>query len=211
MAMLAPIPGQSLTDEPNNFAWERPPEISDPNEAFRFHMDRLSEKPVAESVLFLMEYGYPVDVLTRSMLTSAVSEGIHSIDVSLILSPVIEEEMSYMARTAGIEYKDTFTADKTDDELQEEKLRSLILKKLDDNLGKGDDEFARQTLGALGSAGEDDLEAMQNSMSPEQEGEQQELMDSSSAEQGMVDEMESMGEETPAQTVGGMGLMSRGI
>jgi hypothetical protein len=151
-----------------------------------------------------MEYGYPVDVLTRSMLTSAVSEGIHSIDVSLILSPVIEEEMSYMARTAGIEYKDTFTADKTDDELQEEKLRSLILKKLDDNLGKGDNEFARQTLDQLGSAGEDDLESMQDSMSSEQEAEQQELMDLSSDEQDMVD-------EATAQTVGGMGLMSRGI
>ena len=25
------IPGQSLTDEPKNFAWERPPEIADPN------------------------------------------------------------------------------------------------------------------------------------------------------------------------------------
>ena len=203
MAMMAPIPGQSLTDEPNNFAWERPPEYTDPNDAIMFHLDRLAEEPIAESVLFLMEFGYPVDVLTRSILTGAVAEGIHSIDVSLIISDVIEEEMSYMARTAGIEYKDTFTADKTDDELQEEKLRSLILKKLDDNLGKGDNEFARQTLDQLGSAGEDDLESMQDSMSSEQEAEQQELMDLSSDEQDMV-------EEATAQTVGGMGLMSRG-
>ena len=41
-------------------------------------------------------------------------------------------------------------------------------------------------------------------MSSEQEAEQQELMDLSSDEQDMVD-------EATAQTVGGMGLMSRGI
>ena len=211
MAMMAPIPGQSLTDEPNNFAWERPPEIVDPNEAIMFHMDRLSEQPVAESVLFLMEYGFPVDVLTRSMLTASVAEGMHTIDVSLIISPVIEEELGYMARTAGIEYKDTFTADKTDDEIQEENLRALILKKLDDKLGKGDDEFARQTLDELGSSGEGDLEAMQAKMSPEQEAEQQDVMDTSPAEKGMLAESEVMGGESPAPTPGGQGLMSRGV
>ena len=55
MALLAPIPGQSLTDEPNNFAWERPPEITDPDEAVVFHLDRLSEKPIVDSVLHLLQ------------------------------------------------------------------------------------------------------------------------------------------------------------
>mgnify|MGYP003632567018 CR=1 FL=1 len=201
MAMMAPIPGQSLTDEPNNFAWERPPEIVDPNEALIFHMDRLSEKEVAESVLFLMEYGYPTDVLTRSMLTASVAEGMHTIDVSLIIS-------------AGIDYKDTFTEDKTEDELQEEKLRALVLKKLDDQLGKGDNEFTRQTLGALGSSDEDNLEAMQANISEEQEAEQQSIMnaeevpDTSPAEKGMLSESEVMGEPPMS---GGQGLMSRGV
>jgi len=211
MAMMAPIPGQSLTDEPQNFAWERPPEIVDPNKAIMYHMDRLSKKDAVESVLFLMEYGYPVDVLTRSILTAAVGEGIHTIDVSLIISPVIEEELGYMARTAGIEYKDTFTEDKTDDEIQEEKLRALILKKLDDNLGKGGNEFSRQTLDSLGSSDEDDLEAMQANLSSEQEAEQQDVMDTSPAEKGMLAESEVMSSESSAPTPGGQGLMSRGI
>jgi hypothetical protein len=197
MAMMAPIPGQSLTDEPNNFAWERPPEIVDPNEALIFHMDRLSEKEVAESVLFLMEYGYPTDVLTRSMLTASVAEGMHTIDVSLIISPVIEEELGYMATTAGIDFKETFTEDKTDDELQEEKLTALILKKLDDKLGKGDTEFARETIGALGSAGEDDLQAMQESAAP--------------MDEEMATEEELPSEEVPSPAQSGSGLMSRGV
>jgi len=197
MAMMAPIPGQSLTDEPQNFAWERPPEYTDPNDAIMFHLDRLAEEPIAESVLFLMEFGYPVDVLTRSILTGAVSEGIHSIDVSLIISDVIETEMIYMATTAGIDFKETFTEDKTDDELQEEKLTALILKKLDDKLGKGNTEFARETLAAVGSAGEDELQAMQDS--------------AASMGEGMATEEELLSEEVPSPVPGDQGLMSRGV
>ena len=206
--MLAPIPGQSLTDEPQNFAWERPPEIVDPNEAIKFHMDRLSEKPVVESVMFLMELGYPVDVLTRSMLTASVGEGIHSIDVSLIAAPVIEKELSYMARTAGIEYKETFGNDKTEDEVQEDKLRILIKQKLEDNLGKQDKSFARKTVEALGTPAEDDLEAMQDSITPEQEAVQQGLMDVGVE---VPDEMASVAEEMSDPSQSGQGLMSRGV
>jgi|TARA_R110002096_G_scaffold15295_3_gene53567 hypothetical protein len=208
MAMIAPIPGQSLTDEPQNFAWERPPEIVDPNDAIRFHMERLSEKPVAESVMFLMELGYPVDVLTRSMLTASVGEGIHSIDVSLIAAPVIEKELSYMARTAGIEYKETFGNDKTEDEVQEDKLRILIKQKLEDNLGKQDKSFARKTVEALGTPAEDDLEAMQDSITPEQEAVQQGLMDVGVE---VPDEMASVAEEMSDPSQSGQGLMSRGV
>lgn len=217
--MMAPIPGQSLTDEPSNFAWERPPEITNPNEAVRFHLDRLSEKPVAESVLFLMEFGYPTDVLTRSLLTASVGEGMHSVDVSLIIAPVIEEELGYMARTAGIDYKETFAEDKTDDELQEERLRILISKKLNDSLGKGDNEFTRETLGSLGSSGEDDLEAMQADITPAQEQEQQELMDSGVEvdEEDVTTDLPKVGmlaeenivNEDPMPS--GTGLMSRSV
>ena len=200
MAMMAPIPGQSLTDEPQNFAWERPPEYTDPDDAIMFHLDRLAEEPIAESVLFLMEFGYPVDVLTRSMLTGAVGEGQHTVDVSLIIAPVIEAELIYMATTAGIDFMETFAADKTDDELQEEKLRALILKKLDDNIGKGDKAFAQETLDSVGSAGEDELQAMQDAAMTEP---------SMDEEMGAEEEMPS--EEVPSPAPGEQGLMSRGV
>lgn len=199
MAMMAPIPGQSLTDEPQNFAWERPPEYVDPDEALIFHMDRLSEKEVAESVLFLMEYGYPVDVLTRSLLSASVGEGMHSVDVSLIISPAIEEELSYMARTAGIDYKDTFSEDQTKEEAEEERLRALLLKKLDDKLGKGDDSVSRSAVEAMGSPAEDDLEAMQESMAQE------------TMEDDAVVSEEPMEEEMPEVPQRTGGLMSRGV
>ena len=192
MALLAPIPGQSLTDEPNNFAWERPPEISDPDEAVVFHLDRLSEKPIVDSVLHLLQMGFPVDVLTRSILTGAVGSGMHSIDVSLLISPVIEEEIAYMGTTAGINFKDTFGNDETDDDIQEKKLKDVIMVRLEEELGKGDESFIRETTEALGSSQESALETMQDEATPEQEEQQQEIMDDNPIDRGQ-------------------GLMSRGV
>ena len=192
MALLAPIPGQSLTDEPNDYAWERPPEISDPDEAVVFHLDRLSEKPIVDSVLHLMQMGFPVDVLTRSILTGAVGSGMHSIDVSMLIAPVIEEQLVYMGNTAGVKFKETFANDDTDDEIQEKKLKDIVMARLDEELGKGDEDFIRDTTEALGSPEESSLEVMQESATPEQEEDQQELMDTEPSD-------------------GGKGLMSRGI
>ena len=192
MALLAPIPGQSLTDEPNNFAWERPPEITDPDEAVVFHLDRLSEKPIVDSVLHLLQMGFPVDVLTRSILTGAVGSGMHSIDVSLLISPVIEEEIAYMGTTAGVKFKNTFGNDETDDEIQEKKLKDVVMSRLEEELGKGDESFIRETAEALGSSQESALETMQDEATPEQEEQQQEIMDDNPIDRGQ-------------------GLMSRGV
>ena len=190
MALLAPIPGQSLTDEPNNFAWERPPEITDPDDAITFHMNRLAEKPVVDSVLYLLQFGFPVDVLTRRILTGAVGAGMHSIDVSMLIAPVIEEEVSYMGKTAGVKVKETFANDETDDEVQESKLRNLILKRMEEKKPKGDESFTRDTVEALGSPEEAELESMQDTATPEQTEEQQEIVDTKPID-------------------GGQGLMSR--
>ena len=192
MALLAPIPCQSLTDEPNNFAWERPPEITDPDEAVVFHLDRLSEKPIVDSVLHLLQMGFPVDVLTRSILTGAVGSGMHSIDVSLLISPVIEEEIAYMGTTAGVKFKNTFGNDETDDEIQEKKLKDVVMARLEEELGKGDESFIRETTEALGSSQESALETMQDEATPEQEEQQQEIMDDNPIDRGQ-------------------GLMSRGV
>jgi hypothetical protein len=157
-----------------------------------FHLDRLSEKPIIDSVLHLLQMGFPVDVLTRSILTGAVGSGMHSIDVSLLISPVIEEEIAYMGTTAGINFKDTFGNDETDDEIQEKKLKDVIMVRLEEELGKGDESFIRETTEALGSSQESALETMQDEATPEQEEQQQEIEDNNPIDRGQ-------------------GLMSRGV
>lgn len=110
-AMNRPIPGQSLTDEPKNYAWERPPEITDPNEAVKYHLDRVSDEEVIDNVFYALDMGMPVKTLTDAMMTGAVGKGIHSIDVGLLVEPLVRRAVMRIAENAGVDYKETFDED----------------------------------------------------------------------------------------------------
>ena len=110
-ALMAAVPGQSLTDYPKNNPWERPPEITDPNDAIKFHIDRIADEDVIDNVLDLLEFGIPAKTLSESMMTAAVGSGIHSIDVSLIVEPIVRDFMMKAADMAGVNYKETFKPD----------------------------------------------------------------------------------------------------
>jgi len=112
--MEAAIPGQSLTDEPKNFAWERPPEINDPDLAIRYHMNRIADPEVLDNVFFALDFGVPTKVITKSMMTGAVSQGVHTIDVGLIAEPIVRKFIMKTADKAGIDYKEDFDKEEID-------------------------------------------------------------------------------------------------
>ena len=86
-----PVPGQSLTSEPKGFAFERPADIVDPLEALDLHIDNMSKPESIEDALFFLETGLDLVTLVEGILRSAVMEGIHSLDISLIIAPVLHE------------------------------------------------------------------------------------------------------------------------
>jgi len=106
MAFERPIPGQSLTTEPKNAPYERPPEIVDPIEALDIHIENLLKPGAMEDVLYFLEYGVDLVTLVQGILRGAVMEGIHSIDVSLIIAPVIHEYIKGFADAADLDYKE---------------------------------------------------------------------------------------------------------
>ena len=117
------IPGQSLTDEPKNAPWEHPPQMSKPEEALEFHLDRLTEQDRFEAVLDLLELDYNVVELTEGILRGAVMDGRHSVDVSLIIAPIVHEFIKNGADKAGIDYQEF---PETDDEERKEAVRYQI-------------------------------------------------------------------------------------
>lgn len=116
----APIPGQSLTTPPKNYAWERPPEVTDPEEAMQMHITRLSEPEILEAVLDAFEVG-EVDVasMTKGIIRAAVAQGLHTIDVGMLVAPVVHEFIKQAATAAGIEVEDGFE-DKAGKEAQKQ-------------------------------------------------------------------------------------------
>ena len=100
-----PIPGMSLTKEPGNAPYERPPQIVDPEEALMAHLERLNDADTMESALMMLERGMDVKSLAEAVLRNAVSRGVHTIDVSLIIQKPVEEWISGVATEVGIDYK----------------------------------------------------------------------------------------------------------
>ena len=181
----APIAGQSLTDTPKNYPWERPPEISDPREAIKFHMDGLSSPESLDNILELIQMGIPLRALAKTALTTAQMEGIHSVDVSLIIGDVIYEELVSIAEEAGLDYK---TGDEPSEfeakEKEDKEVLALLRKKLNEMDPESED------------TGEEFMRQVETMMAEPQEEEQQDTEE--------MPMMEAPVEEAPR------GLMARG-
>lgn len=106
-----PIPGESLTSTPKNAPYENPPEINDPEEALQVHLSRLTDPERMDKVMGLLDIGVDIQTMTEGILRSAVMNGIHSIDISLIIAPVIHEYIKLTADQVGIDYKEGFEND----------------------------------------------------------------------------------------------------
>lgn len=102
-----PVPGQSLTDEPGAFAWEQPPMVNTVEEAFDYYVAKISDEEVSDNVLGMLDLGMPVSVVTGAMLSKGIMDGIHTVDVKLILQPQLGVMIKKMADEAGISYKET--------------------------------------------------------------------------------------------------------
>lgn len=102
----APIPGMSLTETPQNRPYERPPQIVDVEEAIQTHVARLSDK--TEDMIDGLEMGLDVETLTKGLLRSAVAEGVHTLDVAILIAPAIHEYIKTTAQSMQIDFEEGF-------------------------------------------------------------------------------------------------------
>jgi hypothetical protein len=135
----APIPGQSLTKEPRNAPWERPPETSSPDEAIVHHLTRMGTPKVLDSILDGVGQGIPVSMLTDLLLTGAVAQGIHSIDISMMIAPVIQDYIVNLLEEEGVEFKEFFE-DNKDEDIRKSIALSAALTGLKNKKPEGSDE-----------------------------------------------------------------------
>lgn len=103
-----PPAGYSLTQEPKGAPFENPPEMSDPAEAARYHLNRLSDPELMEDAMFFLEQGLDIMSLVQGILRGAVMQGQHSIDVSLIIAPLLHEFIKQAADTTDTPYEEGF-------------------------------------------------------------------------------------------------------
>jgi hypothetical protein len=107
--MSAPIPGMSLTTEPGNRPWENPPQISTLEDAIDFYTDKILDPAKAEAVLDPLVQDISVESVVDYITTSSVMNGIHSLDISFLVTPVLSEMIKYVADINGVEYTESYS------------------------------------------------------------------------------------------------------
>jgi len=126
----APIPGQSLTGEPKSYPWENPPKIVKPFDAAMYHLEQLDEPKKVTALLDMLELDVDLVTLVSGILRMGVSEGIHTVDVSLLIAPVLHEFIKGHADRADIDYDEGFDEEDMDRTDIEYTIRQSKSKKL---------------------------------------------------------------------------------
>ncbi len=100
-----PIPGMSLTTEPGNRPWENPPELVTVEDAIEYYTKRiLADTDSHEQVLEMLRTRLPVESAANILNKTSVMNGMHTLDVGILVLPVIEELIMTVADIYGERY-----------------------------------------------------------------------------------------------------------
>jgi len=100
----APIPGQSLTNAPGQFAWETPPQFTDKNEAAEFLFDRLARK--APELKMSVLAGAPIEAIARGIMFKGFTEGMWTPDIATLNLPILMMQIYAVVIKAGVDPED---------------------------------------------------------------------------------------------------------
>ncbi len=108
----APIPGHSLTKELGSRPWQQPAQYTTVEDALDYYIPRLESDEVSQQLLDVLEMGIPVTTVANTMQLGSVMEGKHSVDVGMLILPVLVELIMLVADSAGIKYTTGLEKDK---------------------------------------------------------------------------------------------------
>mgnify|MGYP003121495742 FL=1 len=141
----APVPGQSLTDEPRNYPWEHPARFAEFLPASHFVWNRLHEGDNLKNILGLMQMGVPVEALVRTPIFSGFIEGLWSVDLALLLVPTVSKMYVAIATAGGLEdIKLNMNKKKTNDIVEQlSKFKALESTKSEEKVKEFEDDVVK--------------------------------------------------------------------
>jgi len=99
-----PIAGQSLTFELGNRPWQNPPQFTTVEETLEYYIPRFLDPDVSEQLMDVIEMGIPLTTIANAMQTGGTMQGYHTLDIGILVIPVLVEMMAFLAEEADIEY-----------------------------------------------------------------------------------------------------------
>ena len=100
-----PIPGQHLTSELGGRPWQSPPQYATVDDALDWYLERFDNQEIVQELMSVLESGIPISTVANSMQLGAVLQGVHSIDVGVLVMPIIMEMMKQLADKTDTKYK----------------------------------------------------------------------------------------------------------
>ena len=145
MRFERPIPGQSLTTPEKSSPYEKPPEISNALDALDVHIDRLNNTDVMEGITNMLESNIDVVTAVEGILRSAVLEGIHSLDVSILIAPHIHEYIKGQAEVLKLDYDEGFEDIEASNKIKDRAVGERIMKNINLEMATPTDDLEQAT------------------------------------------------------------------
>jgi len=100
----APIPGMGMTHELGARPWQTPPTYTTVEETSDYYIERMSNPKFKEQLLDVMEMKIPLTTLANTIQLGSVMEGLHTVDVGMLMIPILVETMMLIGDSADIKY-----------------------------------------------------------------------------------------------------------
>tara|TARA_R110002020_G_scaffold11129_3_gene42262 strand:- start:2515 stop:3000 length:486 start_codon:yes stop_codon:yes gene_type:complete len=101
----APIPGMSLTHELGARPWQTPSQFSTVDEAVEYYMNSMTSEEFMDQIIEVLEMGVPVTTIANSLQLGSVMEGKHTVDIGMLVVPLLMELIMMLGDSAGIKYE----------------------------------------------------------------------------------------------------------
>jgi len=128
-----PIPGQSLTNDPDTPApFERPPEFTTKDDAINYFFKMITSEEGFPALMELLANGIPVMDIVEAILTRSFQDGLINPDMVLLLAEPLAYILLGLSEREGIKAKivqDDGTTDTSEDDenlIQQNILRSKL-------------------------------------------------------------------------------------
>jgi len=100
----APISGQSLTAELGGRPWQQAPQYKTVDDAIEYYLDKMSSNEFTDQLVDVLEMDVPVTTLANTIQLAGVMEGKHTVDVGMLVMPLIMEMIMLVGDMADVKY-----------------------------------------------------------------------------------------------------------
>ena len=100
----APIPGMGMTHELGARPWQTPPTYTTVEETSDYYIEKMSNPKFKEQLLDVMEMKIPLTTLANTIQLGSVMEGLHTVDVGMLMIPILVETMALIGDSSDVDY-----------------------------------------------------------------------------------------------------------